>query len=308
MVCGEFGAVGGLVLAFAHGCSGRGGISTPPTRSSHQNARSAKRHAEAQAAYRARLRDVRDAIDAWMLKAGGGIGAASPGDTAAGVRDAAVDDAFEAAVAATAAAAAAASGGAQPPPQHGGGGGGSSGRELRLLVDQLTASMGGAGSASSTTAAAAAAAANNPRASQESLTVLRAAAAAVEAVEMASPPSPSSDSGGGRRRGRRSAAAGAPSDADAAPFAVARGGGGSRRPPLRRIDSARMRQLPAWKRFFARQVNRLLVFRQQIDEDPAYADAVSHRCNKVLALTQFAAYNVCVALIFVLGTLLHRPQ
>jgi hypothetical protein len=52
--------------------------------------------------------------------------------------------------------------------------------------------------------------------------------------------------------------------------------GGAARPP-RRERGARFDHLPCWRRYPARLTNRWRLFRQHVDEDAAYADAVAHR-------------------------------
>jgi len=146
--------------------------------------------------------------------------------------------------------------------------------DLRLIVNQLTGSLGcNAGSMSGLAGARSRGA--PAMASMQSMAVLRAAAEAVKSAN---------------------------ASIDEGDEAAATGGAPQRRkrPPIKRVDS-RFLHLPWWQRNQARLKHHWRVFRQQVNEDPAYADTVAHRWNKWLAITQFLGYNAAVVIIFVVG-------
>jgi len=288
----------------------------------HKGKERHKRHTEANRAYHEKLEAVRTAVDAWLqcsqeaarkrsLEAGGGGGAGGgAGEPEQPCRMAALE--AEALARAQQAAKSLQEDTSMPDwtapqqqPMDGStgpsealprpAGGVSKNKELRLIVNQLIAGRGN--EASRLTEAR-----GSALSSEQSITVLR---AAIEAVEAAGD-EPRAGNGvdgetpcdGSTRRGvsfsprqRRQSGAATPG----------RFGGGSRRLPIKRSDS-KFLHLPWWQRNQARLKHHWRVFRQQVDEDPEYADAVAHRWNKWLALVQFVLYNVAVVITFAVAS------
>ncbi len=177
------------------------------------------------------------------------------------------------------------------------------GRELRLVIDQLTAARGDRSAPStprSDVLGALADAATGPRAarvpglSDKSIDVLR---AAVEAFEAASGPLAPGDgvsaaSGTSPTRQARVAPA-----ANSRPAAVAEHSAS---------HFTQFTHLPWWRRHYAWAEHHWRVFKQAVNEDPEYADAVAHRWNKWLAIAQFVVYNGAVVLIFAIAAASQR--
>jgi len=224
-----------------------------------------KRHAEADRAYHEKLAAVRSAVDAWMQRshdAAAVRGSLDLSTRAAPARGEPQQAAYDAPA-----------GTSQPVHAS------AHGKELRLIVDQLVASRGN--SADAAAAGSGVAGGEHVLVSEKSINVLR---AAVEAFEAAAPLA--------LDRGVKIAPSASTRQAGAAV---------ARPVPTQRSDP-RFLHLPWWQRHQARLKHHWRVFRQQVDEDPEYADAVAHRWNKWLAITQFLLYNLTVVLIFTIAS------
>jgi hypothetical protein len=239
----------------------------------HQSTHRAIKRTEAERTYQDKLEAVRTAVDAWMQRsqaaAGAGAGGAAAGPGALSPRLAVMTESMEEERRAerdmVAAAAALAAPGGDPS--------GRAGADLRILVDKLTAAGRGAGDGEGAGGGGAGAGggegAARPMASKQGINVLRAAAAAIQAAGPLAPNddegAPNSVGGGGARI----------RNAPRFNFSLRRGLAAPR-PPVSRQDS-NFAHLPVWRRLPARWAHHWRVFRQQVDEDPEYADAVAHK-------------------------------
>jgi hypothetical protein len=132
--------------------------------------------------------------------------------------------------------------------------------DLRLIINKMSSkakldreaggSGGGNGDASGSGSGTGPRRPGGALASKASLSVMQAAAEAISAAK-------SLDESDGR--------------------SAPRGSRGARAPRRPRVSNSKFAHLPVWRRLPARWAHHWRVFRQQVDEDPEYADAVAHK-------------------------------